>query len=172
MSSRVGEIHLGPRVVQPQSFLGRGQLVSLEETLEEHVTPLPQVRQATVGHPHPRTIAPLAVRPHQHFDPILGVTEYPGLPAEQGTFHPPRRDIRGRRRVLVEESGSIVAKPCCTTVVDQPVRTATARAVLTMCARTMCPGVAQLRSRAGPGRNQPIADGQSLTDGPAAIVLT
>lgn len=68
MSSWVGEIHLGPRVVQPQSFLGRGQLVSLEETLEEQVTPLPQVRQATVGHPHPRTLAALAVRPHRHFD--------------------------------------------------------------------------------------------------------
>ncbi|MCW2911107.1 MAG: site-specific recombinase XerD, partial [Actinomycetia bacterium] len=50
------------------SFLGRGQLVSLEETLEEQVTPLPQVRQATVGHPHPRTLATLAVRPHRHFD--------------------------------------------------------------------------------------------------------
>ena len=61
MSSGAGEIHLGPRVVQPQSFLGRGQLVSLEETLEEQVTPLPQVRQATVGHPHPRTLAALAV---------------------------------------------------------------------------------------------------------------
>src|SRR5215470_5285803 len=68
MSSRVGEIHLRPRVVQPQSFLGRGQLVSLEETLEEQVTLLPQVRQATVGHPHPRTLAALAVRPHPHFD--------------------------------------------------------------------------------------------------------
>src|SRR5215469_13231372 len=68
MSSWVGEIHLGPRVVQPQSFLGRGQLVSLEETLEEQVTPLPQVRQATVGHSHPRTLAVLAVRPHRHFD--------------------------------------------------------------------------------------------------------
>src|SRR3981081_3000993 len=68
MSSWVGEIHLGPRVVQPQSFLGRGQLVSLEETLEEQVTPLPQVRQATVGHPHPRTLAALAVRPHRHFN--------------------------------------------------------------------------------------------------------
>src|SRR5262249_38498237 len=67
MSSRVGEIHLGPRVVQPQSFPGRGQLVSLEETLEQQVTPLPQVRQATVGHPHPRTLAALAVRPHLHF---------------------------------------------------------------------------------------------------------
>src|SRR5215469_6973111 len=68
MSSWVGEIHLGPRVLQPQSFLGRGQLVSLEETLEEQVTPLPQVRQATVGHPHPRTLAALALRPHPHFD--------------------------------------------------------------------------------------------------------
>src|SRR5690348_3305252 len=68
MSSWVGEIHLGPRVVQPQSFLGRGQLVSLEETLEQQVTPLPQVRQATIGHPHPRTLAALAVRPHRQFD--------------------------------------------------------------------------------------------------------
>src|SRR5580700_10807762 len=67
MSSWVGEIHLGPRVVQPQSFLGRGQLVSPEETLEQQVTPLPQVRQATIGHPHPRTLAALAVRPHHHF---------------------------------------------------------------------------------------------------------
>src|SRR5215831_18142670 len=62
MSSRVGEIHLGPRVVQPQSFLGRRRLIRLEETLEEQVTPLPQVRQATVRHPHPRTLAALAVR--------------------------------------------------------------------------------------------------------------
>jgi hypothetical protein len=66
MSSWVGEIRLGPRVVQPQGFLGRGQLVSLEETLEEQVTPLPQVRQATVGHPHPRTLSALAVRPQRH----------------------------------------------------------------------------------------------------------
>src|SRR5262249_7547196 len=47
---------------------GRGQLISLQETLEEQVTPLPQVRQATVGHPHPRTLAALAVRPHPNFD--------------------------------------------------------------------------------------------------------
>ena len=46
----------------------------LEETLEEQVTLLPQVRQATVGHPHPRTLAALAVRPHRHFDsaPVQG----------------------------------------------------------------------------------------------------
>src|SRR6476646_1218045 len=62
MSSRVGKVRLGPRVVQPQGFLGRGQLVSLEETLEQQVTPLPQVRQATVGHLHPRTLSALAVR--------------------------------------------------------------------------------------------------------------
>src|SRR6202035_2555851 len=30
--------------------------------------PLPQARQATVGHPHPRTLAALAARAHRHFD--------------------------------------------------------------------------------------------------------
>ena len=49
-----------------ERFLGRGQLVSPEETLEQQVTPLPQVRQATVGHPHPRTLSALAVRPQRH----------------------------------------------------------------------------------------------------------
>src|SRR5262249_15452607 len=66
MSSRVGKVRLGPRVVQPQGLLGRGQLVSLEETLEQQVTPLPQVRHATVGHPHPGTLSALAVRPQRH----------------------------------------------------------------------------------------------------------
>ena len=31
MSSRVGEVRLGPRVVQPQGLPGRGQLVSPEK---------------------------------------------------------------------------------------------------------------------------------------------
>ena len=54
MRGRVGEVLLGPRVVQPQGFLGRGQLVSLEETLEPQVAPLLQIRHTTVGHPHRR----------------------------------------------------------------------------------------------------------------------
>jgi len=33
---------------------------------EQQVTPLPQVRQATVGHLHPRTLSALAVRPQRH----------------------------------------------------------------------------------------------------------
>jgi hypothetical protein len=52
MSGRVGEVLLGPRVVQPQSFLGRRQLVSLEETLEGQIALLAQIRHTTVGHPH------------------------------------------------------------------------------------------------------------------------
>jgi len=54
MSGRVGEVILGPRVVQPQSFLGRRQLASLEETFEHQVALVPQIRQATVGHLHRR----------------------------------------------------------------------------------------------------------------------
>ena len=52
MSGRVGEVLLGPRVVQPQSFLGRRQLVSLEEALEHQIALLAQIRHTTVGHPH------------------------------------------------------------------------------------------------------------------------
>src|SRR6202042_193499 len=90
MSSWVGEIHLGPRVVQPQSFLSRGQLVSLEETLEEQVTPLPQVCQATVGHPHLCTLAALAVRPHRHFDSaaVQGHRRIPGAGSDRAKERP------------------------------------------------------------------------------------
>jgi hypothetical protein len=66
MSSRVGKVRLGPRVVQPQGFPGRGQLVSLEEALEQQVTPLPQIGHAPAGHPHPRTPSALAIRPQRH----------------------------------------------------------------------------------------------------------
>ena len=52
MSGRVGEVLLGPRVVQPQSFLRRCQFVSLEESLEHQIALLPQICHTTVGHPH------------------------------------------------------------------------------------------------------------------------
>jgi hypothetical protein len=54
MSGRVGEVLLGPRVVQPQGVLGRRQLVSLEESLEDQIAPVTQIRHTTVRNSHRR----------------------------------------------------------------------------------------------------------------------
>jgi hypothetical protein len=54
MSSRIGEVLLGPRVVQPQSLLGRRKLVSLEESLEDQIATFPQICQTTVRDSHRR----------------------------------------------------------------------------------------------------------------------
>src|SRR5207244_8124094 len=54
MRGWVGEVLLGPRVVQPQGVLGRRQLVSLEESLEDQIAPVTQIRHKTVENSHRR----------------------------------------------------------------------------------------------------------------------
>ena len=54
MSGRVGEVLLGPRIVQPQGVPGRRQLVGLEEPLEDQIAPVAQIHHTTVGNSHRR----------------------------------------------------------------------------------------------------------------------